>query len=105
MMSQPLELARGPSSSTSSITKPRPTTSPPRPSTRRTAADAVPPVASTSSTIRIRSPGRTPSRWISSMSVPYSSMYSSRATAHGSLPALRTGTNDGAHPVGDRARR
>ena len=25
--------------------------------------------------------------------VPYSSSYSSRATAHGSLPALRTGTN------------
>ena len=40
-----------------------------------------------------RSPGWMASRWISSLSVPYSSWYSSRTTAHGSLPALRTGTN------------
>ena len=51
---------------------------------------------------RIRSSGWIASRWISSLSVPYSSWYSSRTTAHGSLPALRTGTNAGAEPVGDR---
>ena len=67
--------------------------SPPRPVTRRAVADAVPPVASTSSITRIRSSGWMASRWISSLSRPYSSSYSSRATAHGSLPALRTGTN------------
>ena len=64
-------------------------------------AAAVPPVASTSSTTRTRSSGWMASRWISSLSAPYSSWYSSRTTAHGSLPALRTGTNDGAEPVGD----
>ena len=48
------------------------------------------------------SPGCTASRWISSRSVPYSSSYSSRSISHGSLPALRTGTNAGAEPVGDR---
>ena len=78
----------GRASGSSSMAKPRPTTSAPSPSTRRTAAAAVPPVASTSSTISTRSPGRMASRWISSLSVPYSSMYSSRATAHGSLPGL-----------------
>ena len=64
-------------------------------------AAAVPPVASTSSMTRIRSSGWMASRWISSLSVPYSSWYSSRTTAHGSLPALRTGTNAGAEAVGD----
>jgi hypothetical protein len=61
-----------------------------------------PPVASTSSTTSTRSPGWIASRWISSLSVPYSSSYSSRATAHGSLPALRTGHEPGTQPVGDR---
>ncbi len=34
--------------------------------------------------------------------MPYSSSYSSRSISHGSLPALRTGTNAGAEPVRDR---
>ena len=67
-----------------------------------TVAAAVPPVASTSSTISTRSPGWMASRWISSLSVPYSSSYSSRATAHGSLPGLAHRDEAGADPVGDR---
>ena len=72
---------------------PSPAITPPSVSTNVAVAAAVPPVASTSSTIRIRSPGWMASRWISSLSEPYSSWYSSRTTAHGSLPGLRTGTN------------
>src|ERR1035437_3361358 len=55
-----------------STTKPIPTTTPPASSTIRAAAAAVPPVASRSSTISTRSPLRTESLCISSVSVPYS---------------------------------
>ncbi len=34
--------------------------------------------------------------------MPYSRSYSSRATAHGSLPGLRTGHEPGPEPIGDR---
>ena len=84
------------------MTKPSPAMTPPSVSTSTAVAAAVPPVASTSSMIRIRSPGWIASRWISSLSVPYSSWYSSRTTAHGSLPALRTGTKPAPDPIGDR---
>src|SRR5262245_53714362 len=70
-----------------------PTTLPPMRSTSCAVAWAVPPVASTSSTIRTRSPGPTASRWTSRVAVPYSSAYSAASVSHGSLSALRTGTN------------
>ena len=57
------------------------------------AAFAVPPVASTSSTMTTESPGLTASRCASNTSVPYSNAYSSRTTSQGNFPALRTGTN------------
>src|SRR5437773_3722734 len=57
------------------------------------AAVAVPPVASTSSTISTRSPVWTASWCISRASVPYSSVYSTRCVAAGSLPGFRIGTS------------
>ena len=47
-------------------------TSPPSLRTRAVVAAAVPPVASTSSTMSTRCPGSTASAWISRQSVPYS---------------------------------
>ena len=76
----------------SSIMHAMPHTLPPACSTRDAAAAAVPPVASTSSTIRTRSPGLMPSRCSSIVAVPYSSSYSSAIVSDGSLPALRMGT-------------
>ena len=70
-----------------------PTTVPPRRSTSVAVALAVPPVARTSSTIRTRSPGAMESVCTSSWAVPYSRSYSRLSVVHGSLPALRTGTN------------
>src|SRR5688572_16699963 len=56
----------------SSTTNKRPSTLPPRPSTRSTTALAVPPVASRSSTINTRCPSPTASLCISRVSWPYS---------------------------------
>ena len=84
------------------MTKPSPTTSPPRPSTRRTAAAAVPPVASTSSTISTRSPG------IDGVAVDLELV--GAVLEHvllagdrpGQLAGLAHGHERGAEPVGDR---
>src|SRR5579872_3263490 len=73
----------------SSTTKPHPTTSPPILRTRRTAACAVPPVASRSSTMSTRASRTTPSSCICNSAEPYSSSYDSPTKLYGSLPGLR----------------
>ncbi len=55
-------------------------------------AAAVPPVASTSSTMRTTSSAPNASEWTSSESVPYSRSYVTDVVSHGSLPGLRAGT-------------
>src|SRR5579875_993341 len=76
----------------SSIRTAIPATAAPDCLTRAAVARAVPPVASTSSTISTRSPGPKASWCTSRVAVPYSSWYSCANVADGSLPFLRTGT-------------
>src|SRR5436309_1945889 len=73
--------------------KVNPATAAPVPPTSCAAAFAVPPVASTSSTISTRFPGSTASWCISRASEPYSSAYSTRCVAAGSFPGFRMGTS------------
>src|SRR3954469_7549897 len=72
--------------------KPHATTVPPSCSTSRHSVRAVPPVASRSSWTSTRAPLATASVCSSSASVPYSSWYSARTVAAGSLPGLRAST-------------
>ena len=65
----------------------------PEPPKSAAAADAVPPVARTSSITSTRSVLVSASSWISSASVPYSRTYSLRRRVHGSFPGLRIGMN------------
>src|SRR5262249_19875413 len=64
---------RRPPRNASSITNAQATTRPPQRRTSSSPAAAVPPVASRSSISRTRCSGPSASRWISSVSVPYSS--------------------------------
>src|SRR6059036_3995216 len=91
-MRSPSSRAR-PFKKSSSIRKVNPTTSAPWARTSLAAAAAVPPVASTSSTTRTRSPALTASLCISSASVPYSRAYSTRPRSAGSFPGFRIGTS------------
>src|SRR5690349_9935945 len=74
------------------MTKPKPATTPPNFSTSLATAAAVPPVASTSSTISKGGPGTRASAWIGRVSVPYSSATSIDTQAAGSLFGFGTGT-------------
>ena len=63
---------------------------------------AVPPVASTSSTISTRCPGSIASAWISIASVPYSSWNASLIVCRRQLAGLADRAEPGAEPIGDR---
>ena len=94
--------AARPPRSASSISTPMPTMSPPSVSTRRAVAAAVPPVASTSSMMSTRSPGWMASRWISSLSVPYSSCVLLAGHGPRQLAGLAHRDEGGADAIGDR---
>ena len=79
-----------------------PTTSAPRPATNWPAARAVPPVASTSSTIRTRAPGPRHPGGLERV-LPVLEVVASRTHSQGSLPGFRAGTNPAPRLVGHRA--
>jgi len=82
-----------PCKKSSSIKNTIPLTKAPCFSTKRAAAEMVPPVARTSSSNKTFSPLLKASLCISMVAMPYSKEYSSESVCHGSLPFLRIGVN------------